>query len=140
MANEQIRDKGQSRRLEKQHERAGGPKGIFGEASKRHDTRAKAVMATIVEELKKRHAGLTFHHRMEVSKKEINDRLTAIDPSLGKVLFVGNSSVKPDGGIIEVKDTSGSCRVVLVCESKHQGNDVEKIRSGQNRESIRTRI
>lgn len=130
MVEDRNQGKGQSRRLARQHERAGGPIGIFGEEAKKHDARAKVVMGTIVKELREKHTELIFRHRMEVSKKEINDRLASIDPSLGQVLFVEKSSVKPDGGIIEVKDRLDNYRVVLVCESKHQGNDVEKIRSG----------
>ena len=53
-----------------------------------------------------------------------------IDSDLGKVLFVQNSGIKPDGGIIEVLDSTGKYRIVLVSESKHQGNDVEKIKAG----------
>ena len=44
---------------------------------------------------------------------------------------LGNSSIKPDGGIIEVKDDNGNWRVVLVSEAKHQRKDIENIRNGQ---------
>lgn len=49
---------------------------------------------------------------------------------MGKVLFVKHARIKPDGGIIEVRDKHGRNRVILVGESKHQGNDVEKIKAG----------
>lgn len=42
-----------------------------------------------------------------------------------------NSSIKPDGGIIEVKDDNGNWRVVLVTEAKHQGQDIENIQKGK---------
>ena len=41
-----------------------------------------------------------------------------------------NSSIIPDGGIIEVKDDNGEWRIVLVSEAKHQGKDIENIRNG----------
>ena len=41
-----------------------------------------------------------------------------------------NSSIKPDGGIIEVKDDKGNWRVILVSEAKHQGKDIENINKG----------
>lgn len=63
-------------------------------------------------------------------KKEIHERLAEIDPGLDQVLVVENTTIKPDGVIIEVLDHSNRYRVVLVSESKHQGNDVEKIRAG----------
>lgn len=125
-----ARAKGQSLRLEKQHELAGGPLGIFGEEAKRHDLSIRHVMGKIMEELKNQYPMLSFRHRMEVSKKEINEKLSSLDSNLGQVLFVQKASIKPDGGIIEVQDDSGNYRVVLVSESKHQGNDVEKIRAG----------
>ena len=121
-----LRGKGQSRRLEKQHELAGGPSGVFGEEAKKHDLSIRKVMEWLMKALQARHPDLIFRHRMEISKKEISNKLSALDSKLGKVLFVQNASIKPDGGVIEVKDGSGNFRVVLVSESKHQGNDVEK--------------
>lgn len=125
-----IRGKGQSRRLETQQEHAGGPAGIFGEEAKLHDLSIKEVMGKITEVLKSQFPDLEFRRRKILSKKEINAKLASVDPNLGQVLFVQRASIKPDGGLIEVKDQSGNYRVVLVSESKHQGNDVEKIRKG----------
>ena len=73
---------------------------------------------------------LTFRFRPEISKREINDALRKIDPSLGQTLYVQNSNIKPDGGLIEVLDDNGKWRVVLVSEAKHQGKDIENIRNG----------
>ncbi|ECY9928226.1 restriction endonuclease, partial [Salmonella enterica subsp. enterica] len=53
-----------------------------------------------------------------------------IDPELGGTLFVSNSSIKPDGGIVEVKDDNDEWRVVLVTEAKHQGKDIINIKNG----------
>ena len=130
MAEEPTRGKGQSRRLERQHERAGGPVGIFGEEARRHDLSILTVMKTITEKLRNQYLDLVFRHRMEISKKEINDKLASVNPNLGQVLFVQKASIRPDGGIIEAKDRFGNYRIVLVGESKHQGNDVEKIHAG----------
>lgn len=46
------------------------------------------------------------------------------------MLFVQKASIKPDGGIIEVRDKLGAYRIILISESKHQGNDVKKISWG----------
>ena len=64
---------------------------------------------------------------MEISKQEINEKLSSVDHKLGQVLFVRKANIKPDGGLIEVKDRHGNYRVILVSELKHQGNDIEKI-------------
>lgn len=69
--------------------------------------------------------------RKEIAKEEINRALQKIDPYLGQTLFVENANIKPDGGLIEVKDDNGNWRVVLVSEAKHQGKDIENIRKGQ---------
>ncbi len=42
-----------------------------------------------------------------------------------------NSSIIPDGGIIEVKDDYDKWRVILVSEAKHQGKDIENIIAGK---------
>ena len=73
---------------------------------------------------------LVFRHRTVLSKSEIHSKLKSIDDRLGQVIFVANSSIQPDGGIIEVQDKHGEWRVIVIGESKHQGNDVEKIRAG----------
>lgn len=71
-----------------------------------------------------------FRIRNTVSKQEINQKLRSIDDKLGRVLFLKHASVKPDGGVPEIKDKQGRWRIILVGESKHQGNDVEEIRAG----------
>ncbi len=65
-----------------------------------------------------------------LKKAEINEALQKIDKDLGQTLFVDSSEIKPDGGIIEVKDDNGNWRVILVSEAKHQGKDIENIRNG----------
>ncbi len=61
---------------------------------------------------------------------EINKALQELDKDLGGTLFVPDSNIKPDGGLIEVKDDNGCWRVVLVSEAKHQGKDIENIQKG----------
>lgn len=124
------RGKGQSGRLQRQHELAGGPKGIFGKLARQHDLAIGVVMSEIVRELKIKWPNLSFRHRTSVSKKEVNNKLMSVNPSLGKTLFIKNASIKPDGGVIEVKDRFKKHRILLVGESKHQGNDIEKIQAG----------
>lgn len=120
----------QIQRLTKQHKLSEGVLGIFNSSSKNHDinvgTVAKATMQFLIE----KYPNLNFRHRNIISKKEINNSLQKIDTELGQELFVDNSSIKPDGGIIEVKDDNNNWRVVLVTEAKHQGNDIENIKSG----------
>jgi type II restriction enzyme len=49
---------------------------------------------------------------------------------LGVTIFVEKASIRPDGGVIEVKDMDNKWRIVLVCEAKHQGKDIENISKG----------
>lgn len=81
--------------------------------------------------LTRKYPQLSFRIRECVSKKEINDALKKLDPELGQTLYVLDSKIKPDGGIIEVKDDAGRWRVVLVSEAKHQGKDLENISKGR---------
>lgn len=74
---------------------------------------------------------LSFRTRPSIRKEEINEALNKIDAELGQTLFVSNSSIIPDGGIIEVKDDTGRWRIILVSEAKHQGKDIENIRLGK---------
>jgi len=125
-----LRGKGQAGRLGKQHEIAGGPLGIFGEEAQKHDLSIGKVSDLILKALEKTYPNLLFRAINSLQKEEINKKLSSIDSRLGQVLFVKHASIKPDGGIIQVKDKFGNWRIVLVGESKHQGNDIEKIVAG----------
>lgn len=82
------------------------------------------------ESLQSEYPSLSFRHRTGIEKREINEVLRNIDPELGQTLFVEDSSIKPDGGIIEVKDDNDNWWVVLVSEAKYQGKDIDNIRRG----------
>ncbi len=125
-----LRGKGQARRLGAQQEAGGGQIGIFGHEAQMHDSEIGKVSEMVFKKLNIQYPGLKFRFRRSITKQEINNELKKIDKKLGKVLFIKNASVRPDGGIIEVQDTNGRWRIVLVGESKHQGNDIEKIKAG----------
>ena len=123
--------KNQSGRLTVQQKENKGVVGIFGTEAKLHDAEVGEVAQAVTEWLKNRFPQLTFRHRKHITKKEINDALKKVDKELGQTLFVNEANIKPDGGIIEVKDDEGSWRVVLVSEAKHQGKDIENIKTGK---------
>ncbi|MCY3978160.1 MAG: restriction endonuclease [Chloroflexi bacterium] len=120
----------QFERLRRQHELAGGPAGIFGYLAREHDIKLSKVMDKVFEGLQSKWP-FSFRHRKEIPKKEINAKLSSVDVDLGKVLFVESSRIRPDGGLIEVMDRQGDYRAILTSESKHQGNDVQKILAGE---------
>ncbi len=122
--------KNQSKRLTKQHKKSHGVVGIFGNEARLHDVTVSNISNFVIEQLKKDYPNLTFRHRASVKKEEINKALQKVDKELGQTLFVSNSSIKPDGGIVEVKDDKGNWRVILVAEAKHQGKDIENIKTG----------
>lgn len=122
--------KTQSRRLTEQHKYTKGVVGIFGEEAKLHDMTVGKISHYVIKQLEKDFPQLSFRYRESIRKEEINEALRKIDPELGQTLFVEDSSIIPDGGIIEVKDDDGEWRVVLVSEAKHQGKDIENIRKG----------
>lgn len=121
----------QSSRLTDQHLLSKGVLGIFGQYAKNHDLNVSDVSQLLAQQLTVEYPMLQFRHRVSVSKSEINAALQKIDPILGQTLFVPNSSIRPDGGLIEVKDDHGAWRIILVSEAKHQGKDIENIRAGK---------
>ena len=122
--------KNQSNRLTTQQKENLGAVGIFGEEAKTHDILVGDVSKKVIEKLEKEFPKLTFRYRTQISKEEINKALQEVDKELGQTLFVSESNIKPDGGLIEVKDDKGFWRVVLVSEAKHQGKDIENIQKG----------
>ena len=127
--------KGQADRLSSMHLKAGGVVGIFGADAKIHDADIRKVAEKVLALLKQKLPTLTFRMRSSIKKQEIHKKLNSIDSRLGVMLFVPTASIQPDGGIIEVQDKNGLWRVLLVGESKHQGNDVKSIVEG-----TRTRV
>ena len=123
--------KGQSNRLTDQQKLGQGPVTIFHEDAQIHDKDVSDTSIYVKNQLQKDYPNLTFRYRKDLSKKEINEALQSVDQYLGQTLFVENASIKPDGGIIEVKDDKGDWRVVLVSEAKHQGKDIENIKAGK---------
>lgn len=131
MANgEEIAGKGQALRLSIQQALGGGPLHIFGEAAQAHDLSIREVSAGVLAVLAEENPNLEFRQRNSLRKDEIHGKLAQIDERLGQALFVPSSSIKPDGAITEIKDRNGRWRVILVGESKHQGNDVQNITAG----------
>lgn len=122
--------KNQSKRLTNQHKESHGVVGIFGDKAKLHDMTVGKISHLVIEQLEKEYPQLLFQCKSSIKKEEINEALKKVDPELGQTLFVPNSSIIPDGGIIEVKDDNDNWRIVLVSEAKHQGKDIENIKKG----------
>lgn len=120
----------QSQRLTAQHILSKGVTGIFGDVAKKHDLTVSTISKLVADQLSIDYPGLTFRHRSSITKLEINRALQKIDPELGQTLFLPKSTIKPDGGIVEVKDDNDNWRVILVTEAKHQGKDIQNIQNG----------
>lgn len=125
-----MAEKNQSTRLTTQHKKSQGVVGIFGDGAKSHDLTVGQISNLVIEKLEMEYPQLTFQYKTSIRKEEINAALKKIDPELGQTLFVSNSSIIPDGGIIKVKDDNDEWRIILVSEAKHQGKDIENIRKG----------
>ena len=122
--------KKQTDRLRIEKIRGQGPKEIFGTKAQKHDKSVNSFSKDVFETLQTEFPKLKFRFRKTISKKEINEKLNTVDARLGLTIFLEKSSISPDGGLIEVKDREGKWRVVLVCEAKHQGKDIENISKG----------
>lgn len=123
--------KNQSKRFTNQHKESQGVVGIFGDTAKSHDMTVGSISQLVIKQLEKEYPQLLFQYKTGIKKEEINEALKKVDSDLGQTLFVPNSSIKPDGGIVEVKDDHGNWRIVLVSEAKHQGKDIENIKKGK---------
>lgn len=122
--------KNQSDRLTIQHKDSHGVEGIFGKDAKLHDLEVGKISQEAMENLKLKFPQLEFRYRKYVKKTEINKVLNKLDADLGREIYVVNASIKPDGGLIEIKDDSSQWRIILVSEAKHQGKDIENIKNG----------
>ena len=126
----EFKGKGQALRLRIQQELGGGPLSIFGAAAQKHDLAIREVTAGVLTKLAEEFPNLEFRQRVSLTKEEINRKLQSFDSKLGQTLFVKSASIRPDGGITEVMDRHGNWRIILVGESKHQGNDIENVLAG----------
>lgn len=121
----------QSDRLTAQQKALDGVIGIFNSDAQRHDKEVFNTSTIAMCRLQQEYPKLEFRHRSELSKQEINEALQKIDRRLGQTLFVPAARIKPDGGLIEVKDDFGNWRIVVVSEAKYQGKDIENIKQGK---------
>ena len=128
---ETPRGKGQADRLSKQHVRAGGAVGIWSEEAFSHDGDVRDAAEIIYDMISKKCPGRNFRQRKIIHKSEIHQRLHDIDSRLGNELFVSSASIRPDGRVLEVQDNNGNWRVILIGESKHQGNDIANVKAGK---------
>lgn len=126
-----MTEKNQSKRLTKQHKKAQGVVGIFGDEAQSHETTVGKVSQLVIKHLEDEYSQLSFQYRSSIRKEEINQELQKVDKELGQTIFVSNSNIKPDGGIVEVKDDNGNWRIILISEAKHQGKDIENIQKGK---------
>ncbi len=126
-----TKGKQQSDRLTVQQKASDGVIGIFDEHAKQHDKGVYNTSVAAMELLKKEFPKLEFRYRRSLTKKEINEALQKVDKSLGQTLFLPKAQIKPDGGIIEVRDDYGNWRVVVVSEAKYQGKDIENVKNGE---------
>lgn len=122
--------KGQTGRLTKQHVSSGGVTGIFGEDAQAHDKSVGFASLNVFKNLKAAYPNYEFRFRQAIRKQEINEKLRSIDARLGETLYLKDSEIRPDGGVIEVCDKNKKWRVILVSEAKFQGKDVENIKAG----------
>lgn len=121
--------KGQSNRLTAQQKEGQGPITIFHKDGQIYDKDVWNTSQFVIKQLEYEFPMLKFRYRKDLPKKEINAALKKVDNYLGQTLFVESAKIKPDGGLIEVKDDNGDWRVVLVSEAKHQGKDIENIKA-----------
>ena len=126
-----MSDMEQSDRLAKLQKEGHGAASIFHEEARTHDKEVGYDSLLTIKELETEFPMLKFRYRKFLTKKEINKALQRIDKRLGQTLFVDNAEIRPDGGLIEVKDDNGRWRVVLVSEAKYQGKDIENISTGK---------
>lgn len=115
--------------MSKQHKESLGVANIFTDEAKLHDMGVSSISKLVMQKLEDEFKGLSFRHRASITKREINSVLQGPDDELGRTLFVQSSKIKPDGGIIEVKD-DGNWRAILITEAKYQRKDIENIQKG----------
>lgn len=125
-----MKKKNQSNRLTNQHLLSKGAIGIFHEEAKKLDVAVAKISEILMLKLREKYPELTFRYRKGISKAEINKVLNKLDNELGIELYLPNARIKPDGGIIEVKDDNDKWRIILVSEAKNQGKDIENIKNG----------
>ena len=122
-------------RLRETHTDFGGGQGIYGQEAKTHDKKTGDAARYVFNILEETFPSLHFRHRFKIPKEEINSKLNHIDLRLGVTQFVSTSSVKPDGGVIEVMDVHGGWRPILIGEAKKQGTNVERIKEGLGKQA-----
>lgn len=103
---------------------------VINLSSKKQESRVGKALAAVVERLKNEF-GVCLHHEREWKLASVVARLRSLFPDVEFFCYFDTSAMRPDGGILSIKDKEGKLYPVLIVEVKNQGTNVLRRAEGK---------
>lgn len=110
-----------------------------GQVINAKSTKMESALAISIVEVQKKlekKFHLSFEHRKKVHLKEIVEDLQRSYPEVAFRYHFDSSFLKPDGGILSVKDQNGFSHVILISEAKRQGTNDLRAEEGLKKQAM----
>lgn len=108
---------------------------VINDTSKRQEKQLTTALRNVSERLLKKFPGLTLHHVSQWLLKDVVEGLREAFPEVDFHYFHDASSMRPDGGILSIKDLSGNTYPILIAEKKNQGTNDLRALEGKPRQA-----
>jgi type II restriction enzyme len=99
---------------------------VINRTSKQQESRVGNALTSVAKRLRV-NFDLSLHHDKEWKLADVVARLRPLFPDVEFHYYFDSSAMRPDGGILSIKDKAGALFPVLIVEVKNQGtNDLRK--------------
>lgn len=98
-------------------------------SGKQEEDLGKALLE--VEARLKRQFPIQFHHERDWKLADVVQRLRQLFPAVEFYYAFDTSRMRPDGGILSIKDKNGSLFPILIVEVKNQGTNDLRLQEGK---------
>lgn len=103
---------------------------VINLTSKKQEERVGQALFSVVEKLETRYGNI-FHHEKSWKLKDVVEKLRNNYPEVDFHYYFDTSTMRPDGGILSVRDIQNNHYPILIVEVKNQGTNTFRKAEGK---------
>lgn len=101
---------------------------VINNISKKQEKQLAKAIARVIDALKQKFPGIELEYEAQWLLQDVVDSLREHFPEVEFHYYHSSSSMRPDGGILSLRDKKGGLRPILIAEKKNQGtNDLREL-------------
>lgn len=109
---------------------------VINKKSKKQEKKLSTAIQMTQEKIKENFPGLQLEYKNSWKITDIISRMRIHSPNIEFYFYNEKSNIRPDGGIVSIKDIHGICYPILIAEKKNQGtNDLRK-KEGKSKQAM----